>query len=123
MHPKDIIKLAIRTRLELVAPYVKSGTWPEAMSSFIFGKHPLSVFSQAFYHLTSSVSSGGSSTNMSKNSITGLNAMYHLAILADEICFLTGVRDTDVCVTALQHFCGDMFISLFVLVFSQKTNS
>lgn len=85
-----IIKYAIKMRLEMVGPYVRNGTWSEAMSSFLFGKHPLDVFSQIFNYLTSTTSRGESPN------VTGFNAVYHLATLADEICFLAGIKDTDI---------------------------
>jgi hypothetical protein len=93
---KEIVKLAIRTRLEMVGPFIQSGRWQEAMGSFIFGKHPLDMVSQIFYHFTTTNNNGGSSNNMAKTSVTSANALYHLAILADEICFLAKQRDSNV---------------------------
>ena len=96
MTGPEIVKMAIRMRLEMVAPFILSGKWQDAMGTFIFGKHPLDFVNQVFYHFTSSTNNGGSSNNMSQTSVTGANALYHLAILADEICFLAKQRDTDV---------------------------
>lgn len=96
MSERDILRLAIKVRLEQVAPYVANGTWTDAMSSYIIGpRGPLDAFNQVINELTTT----RSNINFDQQSdIFTRNATYQLAILADEISFLMGQhKDVDVC--------------------------
>lgn len=106
MTERDVLKLAIKTRLEQVAPFVANGTWTEAMSSYIIGpRGPFDALNQIINELTTS----RSNINFEqKSDIFTRNATYQLAIIADEICFLIGQhKDVDVCLhihNFLLHF-------------------
>ncbi|KAL9642491.1 hypothetical protein ABK040_011058 [Willaertia magna] len=96
MSPALIIKEAIRIRLELIAPFVKLDKWSEAMSTFILGNN--NPLTNNAYQMMNVLSGSITNTNplTSLHQVNGLNALYHLSILADEICYIAGLRDTDI---------------------------
>lgn len=97
MDIPTIVKKCIRLRLEMVAPFVRAGKWTEAMSTFIFGPNPLvDTPTQIFNQLTGFKTSGTTNALGPVNQVQGLNALYNAAILVDEICHISGIRDTDI---------------------------
>ncbi|KAL0489055.1 ubiquinone biosynthesis protein COQ9, mitochondrial [Acrasis kona] len=93
MLERDILYEAIKLRLEQVAPFIKNGTWTEAMSAYLIGpRGPLNLVNQLFTQMTST-----SSLQHEANPLHSKNAAYHLAILADELCFLINQhKDTNI---------------------------
>jgi ubiquinone biosynthesis protein COQ9 len=120
MTERDILKLAIKTRLEQVAPFVSNGTWTDAMSSYIIGpRGPFDVVNQIINELTTSTSS----TNFDQQSnIFTRNATYQLAILADEICFLMGQhKDTDMNWYAKRAAIAGIYASTEIFMLTDKS--